>query len=168
MNSANMVLAWQSSNLSYKSNVNIQYRHNTCTTQEILMHLKKCDVQFVPELSLTVDLPAYAAKIYEKADRFEAWQNNELVGLIAAYFNDTTNAVGFITNVSVDNAYSGFGIASTLLANCIDHGKTLHFKWINLEVNKNNSKAINLYKKFRFAESGIVNNNLVLKHTIAK
>jgi ribosomal-protein-alanine N-acetyltransferase len=144
-----------------------QYRHNTSTADDILVHLKKCDGQFIPVLSLVVDLKGYASKIYANADRFEAWQNNELVGLIAAYFNDTVNAAGFITNVSVDSSYSGYGIASALLTRCIDHAKTLHFKCIDLEVNKNNSKAINLYKKFRFVESGYINNNLKLKHIIA-
>jgi ribosomal-protein-alanine N-acetyltransferase len=147
--------------------MDFQYRHNTSTTNDILVHLKKCDSQFIPVLSLVVDLNGYASKIYANADRFEAWQNNELIGLVAAYFNDTVNAAGFITNVSVDNSYSGYGIASKLLSMCIDHAKTFHFKCINLEVNKNNSKAIDLYKKFQFEEFGSFNNNLKLKHIIA-
>jgi ribosomal protein S18 acetylase RimI-like enzyme len=144
-----------------------QYTHNASTANDILVHLKKCDGQFIHALSLAVNLNGYASKIYANADRFEAWQNNELVGLVAAYFNDKVNAVGFITNVSVDNSYSGNGIASALLTMCIDHVKTLPFKCIDLEVNKNNRKAINLYKKFRFVQFGSFNNNLQLKHIVA-
>lgn len=167
MNSASLVLAWQNLSQTHRS-MSIQYRHNISGTNDILLHLKKCDLQFVPVLSLTVDLVEYAAKIYEKAERFEAWADNELIGLIAAYFNDKENDTGFITNVSVNNNYLGKGIASILLTNCIDYGRTKHYRSISLEVNKNNSKAINLYKKFQFTESGITNNNLVLKHTIEK
>jgi ribosomal-protein-alanine N-acetyltransferase len=155
--------ASQKLNLKYKPTLEIQYRRNTSTANDILIHLKKCDGQFIPRLSLVVDLNGYASKIYANADRFEAWQNNKLVCLVAAYFNDTVNAVGFITNVSINKKYLGCGIASALLTMCIDHAKTHSFKCIDLEVNKNNRRAIKLYKKFGFVEFDSINNNLKLK-----
>jgi len=114
-------------------------------------------------LDKTVDITTYSKKIAENCITFEAWINNDLAGLIAAYFNDPENTAGFITNVSILKAYAGRGVASELLKNCIGYGTENKFKEISLEVHDNNERAIRLYKKSGFYLSATNNNLLILK-----
>ncbi len=135
---------------------NIDYKIKTATSIEINSHLMECDDSFSPSLSETVNIEAYSKKIHEFAVTFEAWCNNELIGLIAAYFNDKTSNAAFITNVSVINSFKGKGIASVLLENCIDFAKTKQMKKVVLEVSIENKKAIRLYEKYNFKERRIM------------
>ena len=56
-------------------------------------HLAHCDAHFVPPLSGRVDIDAYAAKIADQAERFEAWAGGRSSGLVAAYCNDPDRAM---------------------------------------------------------------------------
>lgn len=91
-------------------------------------------------------------KIAQNSVTFEAWLNEELVGLIAAYINDEKKQTAFITNVSLIKEFGGRGIASQLLTNCIIFTKAQNFKEIVLEVNGKNLQALKLYEKFHFSE----------------
>src|SRR5436190_21860381 len=93
----------------------IIYKTGTASFSAVFTHLAKCNNDFVPPLSNKVDLELYSKKIAENSVTFEAWINDELVGLIAAYFNDLKQETGYITNVSTIKEYSGKGIASQLL-----------------------------------------------------
>lgn len=79
---------------------------------------------------------------------FEAWNEKDLVGLIAAYYNKGNTV--FITNVSVIKQQERTGIGSTLLNSCIQFGKEQHFTELILEVFSENTSAIYLYKKNNF------------------
>lgn len=129
----------------------ITYKTNTATEQQILEHLKECDNNFLPPLSQRVALQAYSKKIKEFAITFEAWSENILVGLVAAYTNATEQSA-FITNVSILKRFMGLSIAAKLTSNCIDYVKQNNFKEIKLEVHKNNTNAIGLYKKINFMQ----------------
>ncbi|MGD9494010.1 MAG: GNAT family N-acetyltransferase [Bacteroidales bacterium] len=131
----------------------INYTTKTATTFNIEGHLTACKENFTPPLNETIDIEAYSFKIYKFAVTFEAWYNNQLVGLIAAYFNDEINKTAFITNVSVLKSFQGFGIASALLKKCIEYAKKNNMQKIALEVHTANSSAINLYRKFCFIEN---------------
>ncbi|MEI6696951.1 MAG: GNAT family N-acetyltransferase [Bacteroidota bacterium] len=128
----------------------IIYNIKTASAKEIYSHLLKCNDSFIPPLSETINIEEYSNKLFEKSILFEAWDNNILVGCIAAYFNDTFTHNGFITNVSVINEYAGNGIATALLKMCIEYAKNNNIHMILLEVNRNNSSAIFLYEKFGF------------------
>lgn len=130
---------------------NIHYAENLSNLNEVLQHLKACDDAFMPPLSSRVELQAYALKISDKAHRFEAWQDVEMVGLIAAYCNDPEKQTAFITSVSVAPSCHGMGIASQLMEQCIRKLKTHSFKRLQLEVASNNLPAIRLYQKFGFS-----------------
>ena len=106
---------------------------------------------FNPPLHTYVDIEAYSHKIADNAITFEAWENNILIGLIAAYFNDLKNKAGFITNVSVLPEYQGKGIAKKLLVSTLEYGKLLGFGKIRLEVNWDNTSALNLYLRTGFS-----------------
>jgi len=130
---------------------------------DVFKHLMDCNDSFYPPLNERVDVAAYANKIVTKAITFEAWSGKVLVGLIAIYVGEGTPKLNFITNVSVLPTYTGSGIASQLLKNCIDYSVDNKCFEIYLEVNKDNNPAISFYKKFNFVQSGIKNDNLVMK-----
>lgn len=109
-----------------------------------------CNCNFYPILSERVDIKEYSKKIHSKAVTFEAWYDNLLVGLVAAYFNDKEFFFGFITNVSIFKEFMGKGIACKLLEMSVGYARKTKFKIIGLEVHKDNKAAIKLYKKFKF------------------
>jgi ribosomal protein S18 acetylase RimI-like enzyme len=132
------------------SNNIILYKTNTAVTTDIILHLKTCNNEFIPKLDTRVNLEEYSQKINQNAVTFEAWNKLELIGLIAAYFNQ--EKCGFISNVSVVKNHSGIGIASKLLLMCIEYAKSNKFNTLRLEVNKENNPAIYFYRKYNFIE----------------
>ena len=133
---------------------NIKYAENTAGEMQVRIHLEKCDTNFVPRLSKKANIAEYAKKINTNAITFEAWQNDELIGVVAAYFNDKENKRGFITNVSTIKQYEGMGIGSRLIKMCIEYAKANNYRSILLEVNKENNTAIQLYNKYGFVKTG--------------
>ena len=139
------------------------YKQNTATDSQVLTHLLKCDNDFVQTLSKKVDIPAYSTRIVQNSITFEAWENDELVGLVAAYFNDQVNKTGFITNVSTVKDQMGKGIALNLMKRCIEYAEENNFRDIGLEVSAENENAIQLYKKFNFIQSAIKDDLIIMK-----
>jgi ribosomal protein S18 acetylase RimI-like enzyme len=130
----------------------MNYQLNHSSNNQILSHLQACDHLFPGSLSSRVELGAYADKIFNKAQSFEAWNQDELVGLIAAYHNDEKQLV-YITSVSVLEDFAGQGIAKQLLKHVIDFAKENNASTIELEVHKTNEKALTLYQSNGFIES---------------
>lgn len=126
-----------------------QVRENTASQHQILNHLLECDSRFNPPLSQRVAIAAYATKIYLHANRLEMWCNAELVGLVAAYFNNSEKKA-FITNVSVTGQLLGRGIASTLITHTVDRAVACGLNRISLQVQVSNVHARNLYEKHGF------------------
>lgn len=125
--------------------------HENCAPEsEILAHLIRCNARFVPPLSSRVDLPAYAKRLFDKASRFEAWFDNQLIGLVAVYFETSQDHAAFISNVSVEEGYLGRGIASMLLEHAITRAGTMRSHSISLRVYAANAAARNLYAKYGF------------------
>ena len=81
--------------------------------------------------------------------------NKEIVGFAGiTIVLDTAE----ITNIVVKKTFRGKGIANLLMENIIELAKSCECSKVNLEVNANNSIAINLYKKFEFQQVGIRKN----------
>lgn len=97
-----------------------------------------------------MNLEEYAFKIFQKAVRFEAIDQEKMVGLVAIYCNDEKKISAYITSVSVEKDKQGLGIGSELVDAGIEYVKCLGFKKIELEVDIGNIKAINLYRKKGF------------------
>ena len=132
-------------------NLPAQSRRNCATAADIGAHLRACDDSFVPPLSRRVEIVTYAAKIVARAERFEAWTDDGLVGLLAAYCNELELRVAFVTSVSVVPEWQGQGIASELLRSCIAYVRQGSIQRIELEVDLRNPAAALLYKKHGFA-----------------
>ena len=60
-----------------------------------------------------------------------------------------------ITNIVTKKNCRNAGIGTNLLKNIIDISKKRNMSTITLEVNENNTNAINLYKKFNFETTGL-------------
>jgi len=146
----------------------ITYRIKSASQASIFAHLQACRDYFMPPLDQTVNIKEYAAKIFKKAVTFEAWSNGILVGLLAAYFNDQTNKIGFITNLSVIKEFFGQGVAKKLMAKCLSYAEKKGFNKITLTVNKNNLPAISLYQKFNFSQTGVSGDSVSLELKISK
>lgn len=131
----------------------ITYSCNQSKSLDIILHLEKCNKLFSPNLDTYVDIPAYSNKIYEFAERFEAWNEGFLIGLVAIYLNDYQTFKGYITNVSVVQEFQRHKIAYRLLTESLIFAKQKGFNSIDLEVSVKNKSAILLYGKLGFAHS---------------
>jgi ribosomal protein S18 acetylase RimI-like enzyme len=146
----------------------IEFREGTATQEDIQAHLEGCDGNFSPRLSLKVDIQEYSKKISAKAQTFEAWSGDTLVGLVAAYLNDRGARSGFITNVSVVKAFMGRGIASALLDRCLDRSRQEGMEAIGLQVSMESREAIRFYEKLGFSELERKGETVFMRLTISE
>lgn len=135
---------------------------NRASEAEILRHLQACDSEFLPRLSGRVHVGSYAKKIAAHATRFEAWEDQLLVGLVAVYCGDQASRVGFITNVSVAKHLGRRGIAFELIGLCIASLEESNFEELRLEVFSENTPAIRLYEKCGFLGDSMKDGTLTM------
>lgn len=124
--------------------------HNVASSAQIHGHLDQCDAHFSPPLSDRVNLLEYAEKLALHSERFEAWADSALVGLVAIYVNDQKKHLAHVSNVSVAPEWQGRQIAQNLMSSAIDHARSLHFSLIWLTVDERSENAVHLYTKIGF------------------
>ena len=129
----------------------LQFRRDTATTDDVHAHLMRCDADFTPPLSSRLALEDYAAKLAERAARFEAWDEGRLVGLVAAYVTPGAPEA-FISNVSVVPELRGHGVAAALVADCIDRARGSGAATLTLEVATADRTAGRFYEKLGFTD----------------
>lgn len=129
---------------------------------QILSHLKKCDMTFHIPLSKRVKLLDYSKKIYDNSIRFEAWDDQSLIGLLALYHSPKKRNTGFITNVSVEKNYQGKGIGDKLISSVLEYSKEFEIS-LELIVNLKSKAALNLYKKHGFSEIERTTQEIVMR-----
>src|SRR3954468_6086198 len=125
------------------------YRRDTATTDDVHMHLTRCDADFTPPLSARLDLRGYAAKLADRAAGCEAWDGGQLVGLVAAYVTPGAPEA-FISNVSVVSERRGHGVAAALVAGCIESARGSGASTLRLEVATADRAAGRFYEKLGF------------------
>lgn len=128
----------------------VLYKTNTAAKKQILMHLMGCSDSFYPPLAQRMDLEEYSWTIYNNSVTFEAWKQDLLIGLLAAYFLNEPVRSFYITNVSVLKEYMGMGIASNLMCKLIARAVEEKCHEIKLEVHAENGRALGLYTKYGF------------------
>lgn len=128
----------------------VEYLQNKASEVEIAEHLSRCDADFALPLSGRADISDYAKKIVSKAMRFEAWSEGTLVGLVAAYCNDSERRIAYITNVSVLREWKGQGIGSRLVNQCVKFVNALAMRQISLRVASADMAAVTFYEKCGF------------------
>jgi|ERR1035437_9387149 ribosomal protein S18 acetylase RimI-like enzyme len=146
---------------------NIIFKTKTASENDIRIHFQNCNNVFLPPLNDKINFIEYVKKVFNNAVTFEAWDDKELIGLIAAYFN-SEGKFGFITNLSVLKEYSGAGIASKLLLMGIEYAKQNNLESIKLEVSNANTQAINFYKKHNFLKIGTKDNSIIMNCPLPK
>jgi ribosomal protein S18 acetylase RimI-like enzyme len=129
-----------------------QRRINTASQRTIAEHLRQCDTGFVPRLSARVDIDAYSAKLISYAVRFEAWHEQELVGLVAAYPNAELGEM-YVTSVSVLERLRRHGVAAGLIGDCIETARSRLLTRIVLEVAPENPAGHRLYESLGFIKA---------------
>ncbi len=139
-----------------------EYCTDKADVSQIADHLSACDKAFIPPLSSRVSIRHYARKIVDRAVRFEAWSNGLLVGLVAAYCIDKEKRFAFITNISVLQEWQGKGIASQLLARCVNYAQMNGFVRIELEVDQGNEASVLLYRKYGFNKHRELNDSKII------
>ena len=129
--------------------VGLTLKVDTCTEEDIRSHLSTCSHQFSPPLGVRVDIGEYSKKLRRSALTFEAWSNESLVGLVAAYINAKDKSC-FITNTSVLDEFAGRGVATSLLEACLGRARAENVATVSLEVSRDSRSAIRLYERFGF------------------
>ncbi len=145
----------------------VQYSQNKASASEIDAHLAYCSANFVPHLDERVDIPQYAKKISDAAERFEAWVDGRLVGLVAVYCNNDEKKFAFMTSVSVSAEWTGFGISGKLIGASVAYAKKTGMERVRLEVASENLVAIELYRKNGFVANAKTN-SLIFMELILK
>lgn len=138
-------------------------RRNHATAAEVEAHLRHCSADFVRRLSERVALADYAQKLAEQSERFEAWAEDRLVGLVAIYCNRPEGGTAFITSVSVLPSWQKRGIAARLVEAGIAHAHGLGFPRVELEVDRGNAAALALYQKAGFSPHGERNDGTIMR-----
>jgi len=108
----------------------------------------KHDYDFDPPLSNRVDIPRYSKKLYNNAILIIAVDVNIslIVGLNAFYANNIKEKAAYLSNINVHKNYIGKGIAKGMLRLMHTYLINKGFCYVSLEVYRDNTKAINLYK----------------------
>lgn len=123
---------------------------NVASSAQIQGHLDQCDGHFSPRLSDRVNLHEYAEKLAAHSERFEAWADAALVGLVAIYVNDEKTQLAHVSNVSVAPEWQGRQLAQKLISSAIEHARSLHFSLIELTVDERSRGAVHVYTKIGF------------------
>lgn len=132
------------------TDMRIDYRYDGASAAAIERHLAACDADFRPPLSTRVALSDYARKLAERATRFEAWEGDDLIGLVAAYCDGAAGPIAYITDVSVVRSARGKGVADRLMTMCIDHVSALGLSRVELRVGAANAPALRFYDRHGF------------------
>lgn len=143
----------------------ILYKKQTANEMDILNHLQRCNTLFQPPLNTYVVLEDYSNKLYEKSITYEAWDNELLIGLAAVYNNTIANEV-FLTNLSVEKEYHGFGIAKNLMKLLVETAKKEGFDLVKLEVKQNNLKVFDFHSSNGFVKIGANNDCYIMIYEI--
>ncbi|HEY6489982.1 MAG TPA: GNAT family N-acetyltransferase [Terracidiphilus sp.] len=116
-------------------------------------------------MSSRVEIKAYAHKIYAHGLRFEAWAEGSLIGLVAMYCNRLHQPWAYITNVSVVLGASppAAHIASQLLERGIGYLREHQFERVDLEVDRDNNRAVRLYERHGFVTNATSGSTLLMR-----
>lgn len=116
-----------------------------------LEHLLKIFGDLLPlPLSQRMNLKAYAEKLLNLAEIAAAYQQNEVVGLLILYANDTVNGSAHIPLVSVLPDAQGYGIGKSLISRAKAKARQKNMREIWLTVEQDNQSARRLYESQRF------------------
>jgi len=104
------------------------------------------------EMFERVNLIEYSIKLSLNAKHFCLFQQDEVVGFMAAYFNDVENKIAYISTVSIFPQFQGQGVGGEMLDKACCYANKLGFKVVRLQVRKNNDGALRFYINHGFSK----------------
>ncbi|EPG1716838.1 GNAT family N-acetyltransferase [Morganella morganii] len=119
----------------------------TISKEKLISFLKKIDVYFSPPLTSKVNIEVYTEKLLNNAYIDYNTYDDDIIALFAGYINESTF---FLTLFVIDEIFQGKKVSYPLFKKNIDYLRKEKISIINLEVYKNNHRAITFYKKFNF------------------
>ncbi len=127
----------------------IEYKIQQASYADVERHLNEVHMVRSTFPLNVQDISKYAKKLTTKSTTYEAWSEEQLIGLVAVYFNDAI-AEAFVSNVSVSPVFLRKKLASALMRNLISDAQSRKIRKINLLYDETNISARNLYQKFGF------------------
>lgn len=126
-----------------------RFDRNRSGAADVRDHLLVCAAAFTPPLASRVAIPEYAEKLAARAERFEAWADGVLVGLVAVYCDAPDRREAFVTSVSVVPAWARRGLGRGLMRAALAHVRDLGFGRLALSVDRA-AAALDLYRSLGF------------------
>lgn len=102
-----------------------------------------------------VDFDAFSRKLATYGIVIGLEDLDILKGIICFYANDSVNYIGFISIIWIRQNNRNEGTGTKLLKHCMEIMKERGMKFVELEVQTSNTKAISFYKKNGFIEKHI-------------
>lgn len=143
------------------------YKTGNLGTSLVYDFLVDIDIQFIPPLSLRVNLMEYAEKLSTKSTFIYYVKSNKIIGLIAFYENQNTIDFAYISLICILKDSQAKGIGTNLLKKCITYLKIKKFHSVKLEVDSENINALSFYSKFGFHIQDKKKESLVLLKTLS-
>ncbi|WP_148705586.1 GNAT family N-acetyltransferase [Methanosarcina siciliae] len=140
----------------------VELDNSKSSSKEVENYFNKMCPYFIPPLDEKVDINKYSNKLIQNADCVFIQNHRKNIGFLAIYTNDYSGKIAFISCISIIPEYQGTGISQKLIDFSIEHSRKKGMKSIRLEVDKNNTRAINFYKKNLFNVESADNNSLLM------
>ena len=115
-------------------------------TEKLLLDVS---TEFYPKLSDVVDLKEYAEKLSNHADFLICKNDTDLISGFIAYYTNTSTSIVYIPLICVKKPYRGQGLSKAMLSDLFKSVSS-DFKFCDLEVDKINNIAYNMYSEFGF------------------
>jgi hypothetical protein len=120
--------------------------------EKVILEFK--DTYFLRAITSDDKREAYINKHLDNGHFIMAYHDEAPVGFVSFYSNDTENKIAYITALGL-NEELGFLKGKTLiklLNKGLEIAKQTNMKFVRLEVEKDNAKALKLYRHFGFKE----------------
>lgn len=129
--------------------MNYSFDISSCK-ERVFGFLQRADAEFSPPLSYRVDLYDYSKKLAKEAINIFIISNGSDVAHAAFYCNDRIDRVAYLSSIAVISDYQGLGIAEELLTMVFNKCVAVKMRFIRLEVDPRNVKAVKFYHKLGF------------------
>lgn len=109
---------------------------------------EKIDSVFLTPQQAGIDLVTYSIKLINNALNFVIIENENDIGLISLYANDSINKICFINAIGILPSYQGKNIGSLISKFNIEFAREMNFDYLKSHIAKNNYISKKLAAKF--------------------
>jgi ribosomal protein S18 acetylase RimI-like enzyme len=124
--------------------------HSTVAQPELAAFLQRLDTEFDPPLSTRTDIGDYATKMIAKATLVVARREDQLVGVAAAYCNDTSSKIAYMTYLGVAPEARGGGLGGQLVTEIIRLATQQGMRSLELQTDAGREAAVRFYLRLGF------------------